>query len=176
MSTTTPQTTDKHAVENVRWRIDPTRSSVEFRVRSFWGLVTVNGNFERYDGTLDLERTPAIELTIEAASLDTSNKIRDKHLRSPDFFDVEHHPQVRFVSESTTLSGEDLTVRGRLYAAGQSIPLDVRATLRRVGGELQVDAATSADYYELGMSHGILGMIRTPCELNVHARLVRDGD
>ncbi len=47
--------------------------------------MTVKGHFERYEGTLDLQRNPAIELTIEAASLNTNNKTRDKHLRSDDF-------------------------------------------------------------------------------------------
>ena len=176
MSTTTPQTTDKPAIEKTRWRIDPARSQVEFRTPTFWGLLTVKGRFERYDGTLDLRQEPAIELTIEAASLNTNNNMRDKHLRSSDFFDVENHPQVRFVSDSATLDGERLTVRGRLYAAGTSVPLDVDARLRLVDGELEVEATASADQFELGMSHGMLGMIRPPSELIVRGRLVRDGE
>jgi polyisoprenoid-binding protein YceI len=176
MSTTTPQKTDKPSIEKTRWRIDPTRSRVEFRTPTFWGLMTVQGRFAGYDGTLDLRREPAIELTIEAASLDTKNKMRDKHLRSGDFFDVAEHPEVRFVSDRARLDGERLTVSGRLYAAGKNMPLDVEATLRRVDGELEVDATVSADQFELGMSHGILGMIRTPSELSVRGRLVRAAD
>ena len=98
--------------------------------------MTVKGRFERYDGTLDLRQEPAIELTIDAASLNTNNNMRDKHLRSGDFFDVENYPQVHFVSESARLGGEGLTVSGRLYAAGTSTPLDVDARLRLVDGEL----------------------------------------
>ena len=123
MSTTTPQPTGVHSIENTRWRIDPTRSRIEFRTPTFWGLITVKGRFERYDGTLDLRHEPAVELTIDASSLDTNNHKRDKHLRSADFFDVDNHPQVRFVSDSATLDGERLTVSGRLYAAGTSTPL-----------------------------------------------------
>ena len=74
------------------WRIDPTRSSVEFRTPTLWGLATVDGRFERYDGSLDLQQNPAIELMIDAASLSTKNSFRDRHLRSADFFDVENHP------------------------------------------------------------------------------------
>ena len=80
--------------------------------------------------------------------------MRDKHLRSADFFDVENHPQVRFVSDSATLDGERLKVRGRLYAAGTSMPLELEASLRRVGDELEVDARTYGDHRKLGMSHG----------------------
>jgi polyisoprenoid-binding protein YceI len=176
MSTTTPQTTDKPAPEKTRWRIDPARSQVEFRTPTFWGLMTVKGQFERYDGTLDLRREPAIELTIEAGSLNTKNNMRDKHLRSGDFFDVAHEPEVRFVSDRATLDGEKLTVSGKLYAAGKSIPLDVDATLRPAGGELELDATASGDQFGLAMSHGMLGMIRSPSELIVRGRLVRDGE
>ena len=177
--TTPPATTaprDTLGVERTGWRIDPTRSRIEFRTPTFWGLMTVKGRFERYDGTLDLRQEPAIDLTIDAASLSTDNRMRDKHLRSSDFFDVEKHPHVRFVSDSATLEGKRLTVRGRLYAAGTSIPLDVDARLRAVDGELEVVATAHADHVELGMSHGMLGMIRTPSELIVRGRLVRATD
>ena len=177
MSSTTSETSSTHDIETSRWRIDPSRSRVEFRVPGFWGLVTVEGQFGRYTGTLDLRRQPAIELTIDAASLDTKNQLRDRHLRSSDFFDAETHPEVRFVSDSATLDGERLTVHGELSAGGDSIPLDVEGTLRRVGDdELEVDAAVSIDHRELGMTHSTLGMIRTPAELIVHGRLTRDAD
>jgi polyisoprenoid-binding protein YceI len=155
------------------WRIDPARSSVEFRTPTLWGLATVDGRFERYDCSLDLQRSPAIELVIDAASLSTKNSFRDRHLRSGDFFDVEAHPQVRFVSDTATLDGDTLKVRGRLYAAGSSLPLELEAGLRPVGDEFEVDARTYADHRKLGMSHGIRGMIPTPSELIVHGRLVR---
>ena len=176
MSTTTPQPTGVDSIEMTRWRIDPTRSRIEFRTPTFWGLINVNGRFEHYDGTLDLRHEPAVELTIDASSLDTNNDKRDKHLRSADFFDVDNHPQVRFVSDSATLDGERLTVSGRLYAAGQSVPLNLDATLRRAGDELEVEARTLADHREVGMSHSPLGMIRTRSELIIHGRLVRDAD
>jgi polyisoprenoid-binding protein YceI len=156
-----------------RWRIDPARSRVEFRTPTLWGFATIKGHFERYEGSLDLQRSPAIELTIDAASLSTKNSFRDKHLRSADFFDVENHPEVRFVSDTATLDGERLKVRGRLYAAGKSLPLELNERLRPVGDELEVDARTDADHRALGMSHGLLGMIPTPSELIVHGRLVR---
>ena len=176
MSTSAPNTTDKPAVESKRWRLDPTRSHIEFHTPTFWGLMTVKGRFERYHGTLDLQQQPAIELTIEAASLNTNNNIRDKHLRSGDFFDVENHAQVRFVSDSARLNGEQLTVSGRLYAAGTSLPLEVDARLRAVDSELEVDAIAYADHLTLGMSRGALGMIRTPSQLIVRGRLVPDAN
>ena len=157
--------TDRNAIPEVdrnRCRIDPTRSSVEFHAPNFWGPATVKGKFERYDGTLELYKTPAIELTIDAASLNTNNKKRDTHLRSGDFFDAANHPQVRFVSESATLSGQQLNVSGHLHAAGKSIPVDLDATVRPVGDELEVEAETHAKHHHLGMTWNRLGMLRTP--------------
>lgn len=157
-----------------RWRIDPARSSVEFQAKLFWGLSTVKGRFSRYQGTLDLSGQPAIELTIETESLDTKHKRRDAHLRSPDFFGAEKHPYVGFVSESATLDGDRLKVRGRLQARGSSVPLEFDATLRRVGDELEVEAATDADHHQLGMTWNKLGLLRTPSHLMVKGRLVQD--
>jgi polyisoprenoid-binding protein YceI len=176
MSTSIPRTTDQPEVKTTRWKIDPTRSRVEFHTPTLWGLITVKGRFERYHGTLDLGQEPEIELTIEAASLTTNNKTRDKHLRSADFFDTETHPLVRFIADSATLDGERLTINGQLHTAGTSTPLDVNATLRPVDGELEVNATATADHLDLGMSQGLLGMIRTPSELIVHGRLVRDAE
>ena len=178
MSTTTPSTPAPRTrdLEASRWRVDPARSSVAFETPTLWGLVTVKGRFERYDGTLDLRHAPGVELTIEAASLNTHNQIRDKHLRSANFFDAENHPEVRFVSDSATLDGEQLKLRGRLSVAGTSVPLELDARLRRAGDELEVDATTFADHRALGMTHSTLGMIRSPSKLIVHGRLVRDPD
>jgi polyisoprenoid-binding protein YceI len=162
-------------IETTRWRIDRTRSNVEFQVKALWGMATVTGHFSRYQGTFDLGTQPAIELVIETDSLDTKNKRRDQHLRSSDFFGAERHPYVRFVSESATLAGERLRVRGRLHAAGESMRLALEAKLRRVGDELAVEAITQADHRELGMTWNPLGMIRTPTSLTVTGRLVSDG-
>jgi polyisoprenoid-binding protein YceI len=155
------------------WRIDPARSSVEFHVRHFYGAVTVKGRFGTYEGTLDLAAQPAVQLTIDADSLDTKLRKRDQHLRSADFFDVEHHHQVRFVSDSAVLDGDRLTVHGQLHAAGKQIPLELDATLRPVDEELEIDASTHADHRELGMTWSPLGILRSPSELIVRGRLVR---
>lgn len=162
-------------VDTTRWRIDPARSTVEFYVKGFWGMATIKGCFSRYHGALDFSTQPAIELTVEADSLDTTNEKRDVHLRSPDFFDVEKHPYVRFVSDSATLDGEQLHVQGRLHARGSSIPLELNATLRHIGDDLEIEAATEADHRQLGMTWNRMSMICTPIKLVVKGCLVRDG-
>jgi polyisoprenoid-binding protein YceI len=157
-----------------RWRIDPARSSVAFAVKNFWGIATVRGGFARYHGTLDLGADPAIELTVEADSLDTENEKRDTHLRSPDFFDAEAHPYVRFISESAVLDGERLKIRGRLHARGTSIPLSLDATLSPSGDDLDLEAVTQVDRRKLGMTWNLLGTVGATSTLTVTGRLVRD--
>jgi len=175
MSTTAQTTTPASPaqISDGAWRLDPARSSVAFHVRHFYSLMTVKGEFADYDGTLDLRATPAVELTIQAASLDTKLAKRDAHLRSSDFFDVERHPQVRFVSDSAGLDGETLHVSGQLHAAGRQIPLELDARVREVDGGLEIEAITEADHRELGMTWSPLGILRASSKLIVRGRLAR---
>ena len=155
-----------------RWELDATRSSVEFRARKLWGLVTVKGHFDDYEGQLDLNANPALELTIDAASVRTGIGKRDRHLRSADFFDAENHPRVRFVSDSVEPHDDTLKVRGRLSARGRSIPLELEADVHYVGGELEIEASATAPHRELGMTFSPLGMIPPRSELFVKGCLV----
>jgi polyisoprenoid-binding protein YceI len=176
MSTTAKTTTTASPAAPISdgpWRLEPARSSAAFHVRHFYGVMTVKGEFADYEGTLDLGATPAVELTIRAGSLDTKLAKRDAHLRSSDFFDVERHPQVRFVSDSASLDGETLHVRGQLHAAGRQIPLELDARVREVDGELEIEAVTEADHRGLGMTWSPLGILRAPSKLIVRGRLVR---
>lgn len=161
-------------LEQVPWRLDPARSSVEFQAKTLWGLVTVKGRFERYEGRLDFSQEPAIELAIDAASLDTGQAKRDKHLRSEDFFAVDAQPHVRFMSERADRIGDRLHVHGELHSAGRSVPLQIVATLERNGDEYDITAETTVDQRELGMTHSPLRMLRHPAKLFVRGRLVRD--
>lgn len=90
-----------HAAKYV---IDPDHSSVSFRVRHLVGHVT--GAFDRFHGDFTYEpghpKVWKASATIEAASVDTKVEARDKHLRSEDFFDVETHPTLTFVSTKVT--------------------------------------------------------------------------
>lgn len=59
----TKQADDSHNaldISQAAWRLDPTRSSVEFHVRNLYGLITVKGRFGRFEGTLDLRANPAV--------------------------------------------------------------------------------------------------------------------
>ncbi len=171
--TTTP--TEQRAVTRVRWAVDPAESSVDFAVRTFWGLTTVHGRFDRFEGSYETGANgTTIDLSIDADSLDTGNGTRDKHLRSDAFFAVAAHPRVRFVSTRVhEVSDGLLHVVGRLEAAGRAVTIEFPATLQPLGGWLEIEATTTLDQRELGMSSGTLGMIRAPVTLHVKARLRR---
>jgi len=159
------------------WQLDRSHSSAEFRVKHFWGLITVAGHFDRFDGTLDFDAdgTPHIVLTIDADSLDTGNAKRDLHLRSGDFFDVADHPQARFNSSTVTDAGDELLhVSGELEAAGKRIPISFDARVRQLDQRtIEVKATATADHRQLGMNWSPLGMLRAPATLLVKARLTQ---
>jgi polyisoprenoid-binding protein YceI len=156
-----------------RWVIDPARSTVEFRVRNFWGLTTVVGHFSRFDGSYTVSADGrVVELIVDAGSLDTGNRRRDKHLRSSAFFDVEAHPHLRFRANNVADAGNGaLRVRGELEAARRKVPLTFEAPVRELDDELEVEATTLVDHRVFGMTFSPLGMLRSPSTLHVKVRL-----
>jgi len=175
MTTTTES--EASAARTTRWTLGRAGSSVDLAVKTFWGLTTVRGRFDRFSGSYEVGPDgPKMDLTIDAESLDTGNATRDRHLRSVDFFAVAEHPQVRFTSTRVRdARGGTLRVEGGLEAAGKVVPLEFDATVRQAGDALEVEATTTVDHQQLGMSGGLLGMIRRPATLHVKARLSNAG-
>ncbi|BAS26517.1 YceI family protein [Limnochorda pilosa] len=108
--------------ETTVWTIDPAHTTAEFSVKHMM-ISTVKGRFGSIEGTvtgdLDDPTQAAVDVKIDAASVDTRNDQRDAHLRSADFFDVEHHPHLTFKSRRIERAGDDrfkvvgdLTIRG----------------------------------------------------------------
>jgi polyisoprenoid-binding protein YceI len=161
------------------WQLDRAQSTAEFRVKHFWRLITVVGHFDRFDGTLDFDADGTrVALTIDAASLDTGNATRDRHLRSADFFAVTEHPEVQFTSSAVTDTGDGrLAVSGELEAAGKRIPIGFDARLHPLDQQtIEIEAIATADQRQLGMTWSPLGMLRPPATLHVKARLARRTD
>ncbi|MDP2384164.1 MAG: YceI family protein [Nitrospirota bacterium] len=111
---------ESHA-EPARWNVDPEHSSIEFRVAHMLVSKTT-GRFMDYTGHIDMDTeagtVKAIEATIKTGSVNTNHEKRDAHLRSADFFDVEHAPTMTFKMKSYKKTAEgyaavgDLTMRG----------------------------------------------------------------
>jgi polyisoprenoid-binding protein YceI len=104
------------------YAIDPAHSRIGFSARH--ALVTkVRGSFNEFEGTgyFDAEdpTRSSVQLTIKAASIDTRNADRDAHLRSNDFFDLEQHPEITFVSTSVEqVDADSYRVTGDLAING----------------------------------------------------------
>ena len=91
------------------WTVDKSHSTANFKIRHF--TANVVGAFNDFDGTINLDRAnPAkssVEFTIQTTSIDTNSENRDKHLRSPDFFEVEKFPTITFKSTAVAAKGKD---------------------------------------------------------------------
>jgi polyisoprenoid-binding protein YceI len=100
------------------WQIDPAHTVVEFAAKHMM-VSTVKGRFGGVSGTLriDEERPElsSVTATIDTASVDTGQQMRDDHLRSADFFDAETYPAIAFRSRKVERkSGDDWRITGDL--------------------------------------------------------------
>jgi len=109
--------------KQTKWSVDQSHSEISFRVKHLM-ISHVKGSFKTFDAniyTMDKDFTTAeIELWIGASSINTGDEKRDEHLKSADFFDVQKHKQITFVSsaiakaelEGNHLLEGDLTIKG----------------------------------------------------------------
>lgn len=114
-----------------RWTLDPGHTSVEFVGRHFM-LTKVRGRFRRVEGVIDVGATPeasSVVVTIDVASVESGLQERDDHLRSSDFFDVEHHPTATFRSTDVDWRGGSGHVTGDLTIVGITRPVTVDVDL-----------------------------------------------
>jgi polyisoprenoid-binding protein YceI len=118
-----------------RWAIDPVWSSLEFEVRKI-GLIPIKGRVPGFTGTIEGGEQPSIEGTVDASSITTFDETRDGHLHSPDFFDVERYPELRFESTAVGVEDGELVVSGDLTIKGETRPVELRGTYLGAGPDL----------------------------------------
>jgi polyisoprenoid-binding protein YceI len=123
-STAVPQTSVS------TWNIDPVHTVAEFKVKHMM-ISNVKGQFTDVSGQLIHDEADStrsrVEVTINAASIQTREPQRDAHLKSADFFDVEKFPTLTFVSKSVARKGEEeLAVTGDLTIHGITRPVTFR--------------------------------------------------
>jgi polyisoprenoid-binding protein YceI len=106
--------------------VDPAHSSVNFKI-SHLGLSWVQGRFDDFSGRFTLDRqNPAncsFELGIKTESVDTNNRKRDDHLRSPDFFNAKQFPAISFKSTAVRSVKDGYDVTGDLTMHGVTRPV-----------------------------------------------------
>ena len=128
--------------ETETFTFDKAHSLVGFRIRHL--VSKVEGRFKGFDGTIwiDRQNPPAsrVELTIQAASIDTSNEGRDKDLRSDNFFDVAKYPTITFKSTKIEPKGKDtyeVTGEFSMHGVTKTITVPVKH-----GGFLKIKGRT----------------------------------
>lgn len=120
-------------MSTTKWNIDPTHSVIGFKVKHMM-FTNVKGQFEDYTSDIHFTRedftNAKLDFKAKINSINTNNKDRDGHLISPDFFDAEKFPELKFTSKSITGSGSDFKVTGDLEMHGisNSITLDVEVS------------------------------------------------
>lgn len=132
--------TTQQLEQKTAWSIDPAHSQVEFTVKHMM-ITKVRGRFSDLEGVITVDESEpensGVEVTIDAASLDTRQEDRDEHLRSGDFLDVENYPELTFRStrvEGLTLEeGSQFKVIGDLTIRGTTKQVELDATFEGRG-------------------------------------------
>jgi polyisoprenoid-binding protein YceI len=124
------------AAPSTTWKLDPTHSSVEFSAKHLM-ITTVKGRFADVAGSLtvngDSPSAASVEVTIQAASIDSRTEQRDAHLRSADFLDVEKYPTITFTSTKIEGAKDEFTLTGDLTIHGTTHPVTLAASLEGEG-------------------------------------------
>ncbi|MCX5110639.1 YceI family protein [Streptomyces sp. NBC_00378] len=118
------------------WSLDPAHSSVA-AVAQHLGISSVHGRFTEFSGRIEISEEihrSRVDAVISAASIDTGNGMRDKHLRSPDFLDSDRFPEITYRSIGITPAGPDRwTVHGQLSMRGVERPVDLNLSYLGTG-------------------------------------------
>src|SRR5919198_2300690 len=115
------------------WSVDPVHSTVGFSVKHL-GIATVRGQFEDFEGTLEIgegDESARAYGTVQGVSVNTGDSGRDEHLRSADFFGVEQNPELRFESaEITQVDDDSFEIAGDLTMNGVTKPITLTAEVQ----------------------------------------------
>jgi polyisoprenoid-binding protein YceI len=108
------------------WNVDPQHSTIGFVARHLM-ITKVRGRFNSFTGVVHIAEDPLgswVEAEVDLNSVSTGDDQRDNHLRSSDFFDIEHHPKMTFKSTSLKEDGDDYIMIGDLTVLGETRPVE----------------------------------------------------
>lgn len=127
------ETISKHEVPAGTWVVDPVHSSINFAV-THNGVTTFRSGFERYEARLTGDEQPRLEGTVEVDSIEIDEEMLKGHLLSPEFFDVQRFPQLRFTSEELSVADDGaLRVVGNLEIHGESRKVEASGRFAQLG-------------------------------------------
>lgn len=126
----TTETSTRPTIDTGTWTLDKAHTKIGFTAKHLM-VTKVRGHFDEFDATVEIadELTESkIDVKLAAQSITTGAADRDGHLRSGDFFDVENHPDLRFVSTDIVGDGDDWKVTGDLTIRGVTRPITLDVT------------------------------------------------
>ena len=110
------------------WTLDPVHSTVGFEIDYMGG--TFRGEFREAEATLSVDgENASITGAAKVTSVDVKDENLSAHLQSPDFFDAERHPELRFAAAEIDVDGETVTVPGEITIKGVTKPVEVTGTV-----------------------------------------------
>jgi polyisoprenoid-binding protein YceI len=135
------------------WVLDPVHSTIGFELPYLAGIF--RGSFRDVDAKLTAD---GLSGTARVASVDVKDENLAAHLQSPEFFDVERHPELTFVSNSIERTGDELKVAGELTIRGTTKPVELTGTVNGpitdgYGNErVNITLATTVDRTGFGLN------------------------
>jgi polyisoprenoid-binding protein YceI len=143
------------------WTIDPVHTHIGFVIKHMM-VSKVRGNFGTFSGQIVTAENPTdstVSVTIDAASINTNNSMRDDHIRSADFFEVENHPNLTFASTAVRAEdGEyfidgDLTIRGTTQKVTLTVETPEFGPGPQGGTKAGFSATTEINRSDFGVSY-----------------------
>ncbi|HEY3355617.1 MAG TPA: YceI family protein [Polyangia bacterium] len=144
------------------WEVDAAHTHIGFSVRHLM-VSNVKGEFTKYKVKIDGDAKDApkagIDVAIDVASINTGVADRDKHLKSPDFFDAAKFPTITFKSKKITKAGKGLKIAGVLTIRG--VAKDVVLEAKDISGPIKdpwgnqrlgLTATTKIDRRQFGLT------------------------
>jgi polyisoprenoid-binding protein YceI len=147
-----------------RWTIDPAHSQVGFAVRHL--MSKVRGTFDTFSGEIVTGSDPTqstVTAVVELSSVNTGLQMRDDHLRSGEFFDIEQNPKLTFASTALRQDGDRWVLRGDLTIKDITQPVELKIEYlgidpTGVQGETRIgfEARTTINRGDFGVSFGLV--------------------
>lgn len=155
------------------WNLVPERSTFGFANKSLWGLQTVNGRFTDVSGHGQVSDTGEVtgELDIAAHSVDTGLRMRDRHLRSADFFKADRFPRIVVVVTAARPADDDTAeVEAFITVTGTTKPLPLKVTMRQLDdGTVNTSTRATINHDELGIRWNKLWMLSRKTTVSAEA-------
>jgi polyisoprenoid-binding protein YceI len=150
-------TQTKQEIPAGTYKVDPIHSSIGFAVIHN-ELSPFRSTFEAYDVTLTGGEQPSLEGSVEVSSIAISEEMLKGHVLSPDFFDAEKYPEVRFTSTELDVADDgSVRLRGNLDLHGTQHDVEASGKFAQLGADLGGSSrvgfslATSIDRREFGL-------------------------